>query len=305
MEKFEEAAKSLKKSMKGIGTDENRLIKEIVNHSNVQRQEIKEIYLTMYGKSLEEDIKSETSGHFLDTLIALLEPIDNYEPKMLRKALKGLGTNEKVLIQTLCPKEAFEIENLRNTYNSIYERNLEKDIESECKGYLGRLLRSLASAGRSDNYRVDLSLAKKEAQELYDAGEGKFGTDESEFIRILCSRSFPQLNATFEEYKKVSGNDIEKAIKKEMSGDMEKACLAIVKACKNRPAYYAEELFKAMKGIGTNDETLIRLIVSRAEIDLDRIKYEYEEMYGKSLYDAVKSETSGDYKKLLLSLIGN
>ena len=46
-------------------------------------------------------------------------------------------------------------------------------------------------------------------------------------VRILCTRSFPQLHATFEAYAKISGNDIEKAIKKEMSGDLERACLAI------------------------------------------------------------------------------
>ncbi|CAF1076869.1 unnamed protein product [Brachionus calyciflorus] len=143
-------------------------------------------------------------------LIALLEPIDDYEPRKLREAMKVFG------------------------------KNLEKDIEGECNGNLGRILRSLASAGRSTSHKIDQSLAKKEAQELYDAGEGKFGTDESEFIRILCTRPFPQLNATFEEYRKISKNDIEKAIKKEMSGDLEKACLAIVKACRNRPGYYAE-----------------------------------------------------------------
>jgi hypothetical protein len=59
------------------------------------------------------------------------------------------------------------------------------------------------------------------------AGAGKFGTDESEFMRILCSRSFPQLDAIFHEYSVLYGEDIEKAIKSEMSGDLERACLAI------------------------------------------------------------------------------
>ena len=59
------------------------------------------------------------------------------------------------------------------------------------------------------------------------AGEQKRGTDESAFVRILCSRSFRQLKATFDEYSKISKNDIEKAIKSEMSGDLERACLAI------------------------------------------------------------------------------
>lgn len=45
-------------------------------------------------------------------------------------------------------------------------------------------------------------------------------------------------------------------------------------------------------------------MVCRSEIDLPHIKSEYKRMYGKSLYDVVKSELSGDYEKLFLSLIG-
>ena len=67
---------------------------------------------------MEEDIKSEISGNFLDTVLALLEPTDKYEAKCVRKALKGFGTNEKILIQTICPKEPYEIENLKNMYNT-------------------------------------------------------------------------------------------------------------------------------------------------------------------------------------------
>ena len=49
-------------------------------------------------------------------------------------------------------------------------------------------------------------------------------------------------------------------------------------------------------GLGTNNEDLIRIIVSRCEIDLNQIKKEYLRLYGKTLYDAVKSELSGDYE---------
>jgi hypothetical protein len=61
---------------------------------------------------------------------------------------------------------------------------------------------------------------------LKKAGEGKWDTEESEFIRILCTHSFPQLNDIFEHYAKC-GKDIEKLIKNEMSGAMELGCLAI------------------------------------------------------------------------------
>ena len=53
------------------------------------------------------------------------------------------------------------------------------------------------------------------------------GTDESKFIEILCHRNFEQLNATFSEYARYANHEIEKAIKNEMSGDLERACLAI------------------------------------------------------------------------------
>ena len=62
----------------------------------------------------------------------------------------------------------------------------------------------------------------------------------------------------------------------------------IVKTVHNRPAYFAERLHLAMKGLGTDDDALIRIIVSRCEIDLANIKYEYERAHGKTLLSAVK-----------------
>ena len=40
----------------------------------------------------------------------------------------------------------------------------------------------------------------------------------------------------------------------------------VVMCVRSRPQYFAEQLYKSMKGAGTDDETLVRIIVSRSEV---------------------------------------
>jgi hypothetical protein len=45
--------------------------------------------------------------------------------------------------------------------------------------------------------------ARQDADDLYKAGAGKWGTDERTFNAIFARRNYYQLRATFEEYQKV------------------------------------------------------------------------------------------------------
>ncbi len=70
-----------------------------------------------------------------------------------------------------------------------------------------------------------------------------------------------------------------------------------------RVEYFAEKAHNAMKGLGTDDSTLIRVITTRYGVDLIQIKEAFQQKYKKSLSEWIHSETSGDYRTAILSIV--
>jgi len=301
----EEDGKNLRAAMKGFGTDEKTIIDILTSRSNNQRQEIAVWFKNSLGRDLIDDLKSELGGKFEDVIVGLMATPEEYLCKQLHKAMAGMGTDESTLVEILCTKSNEEISRLINVYEDLYDRPLAEHLCSETGGYFRRLLTMIITGARDQSGTVDPELAQKQAVELFAAGEGKLGTDEEVFNRVLSHGSFAHLRYVFEEYKKLSGRTIEQAVKDEMSGDLMEAVLAIIETVQSTSAFFAKRLFKAMDGMGTDDATLIRIIVSRSEVDLGNIKSEFERLYDRTLLSAVKSETSGDYKHALCSIIGS
>uniref|UniRef100_A0A665X7S2 Annexin n=1 Tax=Echeneis naucrates TaxID=173247 RepID=A0A665X7S2_ECHNA len=271
----------LRKAMKGFGTDENAIIELLGNRSNKQRVPMVAAYKTTYGKDLVHDLKSELTGNFEKLVLAMMMSPAHFDAAELREAIKGAGTDEACLIEILSSRSNAEIREIAAIYKAEYGKSLEDAISGDTSGHFRRLLVSLCQGNRDERETVDIALAKQDAQKLYAAGENKVGTDESQFNAILCARSKPHLRA---------GVLFRPLIKP--------LCI------KNTPVYFAKRLHKAMEGAGTKDRTLIRIMVSRSEIDMLDIRQEYLKAYGKSLYTHISGDTSGDYKKLLLKLCG-
>jgi len=300
----EDTAVALREAMRGWGADSKALIAILSSHSADQRLQLAKLYKTMYGRDLRVDLKSETGGHFEDAVKSMMFDRAHFDAKCCRKAIKGMGTDENALIETILTKSNKEIHELNAAYAALYPgHGLEKDIISDTSGHFKKLLVSAVQGNRYENTDVDLAKAKKEAQEIYAAGEKRWGTDESKFNKILMLRSRPQLLATFKEYRKVSQYDITRSIEHEMSGDLKRGMKAVVQCIKDRPSYFAERLYHSMKGMGTSDWTLIRLVIGRSEEDLEDIKDRFFDMYNKSLYKMIKDDISGNYKVLLLGIV--
>ena len=84
---------------------------------------------------------------------------------------------------------------------------------------------------------------------------------------------------------------------------MEKALLAQLENGMDKYMYRARLLEESMAGAGTKDEFLIHRVI-RSHWDpnnMANVKGAYRQRYGKELVKAIKSDTSGDYERLLVA----
>ena len=61
---------------------------------------------------------------------------------------------------------------------------------------------------------------KKDLSDLYDAGEGTWGTEESTFNKIFVLRSRAELQYINKAYYEEKGKSLKEVVESEFSGDM-------------------------------------------------------------------------------------
>ena len=295
-------AAALRKAMEGFGTDEDALIKIVANRSNAQRQKIKEEYKTAYGRDLISDLKSELRGKLEDAMVALFtEPIE-YDVDSLNRAMKGAGTDEDAVIEIITSRPNWMLKKIKEKFKQKYNKELESAVKSDFHGDLERLLVSILQCKRSENNNPNQSECANLAKELFDAGEKKWGTDSSIFNKIFTGCSPTEIACIAREYHKISGHTILDGIDKEFSGNTKKALRSIVYALISPSEYFATRVQDAIKGFGTNDHLLIRILITRDEIDMPQIKQYYKQLYGNDMVEDIKKDIGGEYRKLMVEL---
>ncbi|XP_078451266.1 annexin A2-like [Lampetra fluviatilis] len=142
------------------------------------------------------------------------------------------------------------------------------------------------------------SNAKSDAEAIEAAIKTK-GVDELKIIDVLTDRSNVQRRAIAQSYQQLYGKDLPSALKAALSGRLESVVLGLLKS----PAEFdADELNWSMKGLGTDEETLIEILVSRSNAQLREIGKVYKAVNKVELEKDISSDTSGDFQKLLLAL---
>ncbi|VDK57307.1 unnamed protein product [Anisakis simplex] len=298
-----QTAEELRNAMKGFGCDKAKVVHLLTRINNAQRQMVSAEYTALYGRELMKDLKSELSGDLEELVLALMLSPGVYDSRRLHHAISGMGTDEKVLIDVICTRSNRQLNAIKTAYRGQFGGSLESAVKWDTSGDFEQLLVALLQAKRDESNSANRGTARELAEKLYAAGEKRWGTDEDVFTSILVNESYAQLRLVFEEYNALYGHEIEEAIKGEFGGDAKNGFLTMIECIRSPPKFFARCLYESMKGLGTNDSELIRVIVTRSECDLALIRDEYPQQYGESLVDAIRGDTSGAYRDGLVAIV--
>ena len=69
-----------------------------------------------------------------------------------------------------------------------------------------------------------------------------------------------------------------------------------VRVIRSKATHFAMELHRAMKGRGTDDDTVVRVISSRCEVDMVQVKEEFQRNFKQSLYSWLVVSSLGHFK---------
>ena len=284
--------------------DENTITEMTINLTTKERLQLRENYKSKFNKDLIEDIEKYTKSDLCTLLTSIYKDPVEYDADLLYKAMKGIGTNDDILIEVISFRSFSRLSKVKEKFKEKYNKDLISEVKSETSGDYRTTLINLLEKERSTNTQPDLDNCVKIAEELYGAGEGKLGTDENVFVKYFTSLSPEEIALVGKEYHKKYKKNIVHVIENEIDGDLQKLFKSILYGIISPSEYFARQINGAVKGIGTNDTQLIRSVVSRMDIDMKMVKKYYRKLFGKNMAEDIKGDTSGNYQKLLLALIG-
>lgn len=301
---IEAIVEQLKKAMDRFGTDNNALINIVTNHTIIERQKIKTLYKIKYHNDLIQDLKDELSSNFESAMIALFTNPIEYDTQQLHTILQKASPNLEFLIEIIATKPNWIIKQIKDNYKNLYQKEIEEDFK-EIKQEEQNLFNNLLKCKRNENDKPDNAECSKIAKELSICDSNLWKNPNSLFMKIITDSSPMELALIVRYYFKFTGKTIKETINEVFEGEMKQLYNQVLYALISPSEFYATRVKKAIEGFGTDDVTLIRILVSRDEIDMDVIKQFYKQLYKKDMIEDIKSDCSGHYEKLLVALVSH
>lgn len=256
-------ASQLNKAMKGMGVNEDTIIRILGANDKNTCREIAEAYYKAYDKRLVDSLGNELDGNLkravvnwiqkpdpqghsegqekapLDLMASLASAIAERDADEIHAACKGWGTDESRVVSVVCARSKPHLLNVDIQHRTKYGgQTLSELLQSECSGDLKKLLKYLLMPEVVyDYYTID------------KACKG-FGTNEGLLIEALASRPGERILKARAKFD-ARGRPLIDIVNNELSGDLKKIALTLIEGRSDAPAdedlaqSQAEQLYDA------------------------------------------------------------
>ncbi|EAW14340.1 annexin [Aspergillus clavatus NRRL 1] len=223
------------------------------------------------------------------------------EADLLRKAMKGFGTDEKALIQVLAKLDPLQMAAVRSTYSNHIRRDLYRDVKSETSSYFRQGLLAVIDGPLMH----DVNSAREAVQGL--------GTKEWLLNDVLLGRSNADLNAIKAAYEHTFHRSLQKDVEGDLSFKTLNLFTAILRATRHEESHpinpqVIEEEARAIHGATSgrmvnNVDEVCGIFARSSDNELRAINQAFGHRYTTSLEKHIEKEFSGHMKDALLHML--
>jgi annexin A7/11 len=239
---------------------------------------------------------------------------------VLRKAMKGFGTDEDALIRILAPMGPLEVESVKDAFKQNHKRDLMKDVHSETSSYFREGLEAILRGP-----------LEQDCHTLREGLKG-IGTKEEFLDEVLLGRSNADINAIKAHYQRLYKRSLESDMKSDLSVKTERMFDMILAARRNEDSApinpqqienNVNELYRVTEGkqilkpsllfslthlqltgqMGTDELQVCAIISSASTAQLRAIGQSYQSRYQRTLEECIRKEFSGHMKDALLYMV--
>jgi len=264
--------------------------------SHKERMKLRQIYKQKFEKDLMTDLKSSFAGIYLKIILGLFTDPVEFDIDYIYKSLKE-DASYNIIIEIFASRPDWYLNKIKNLYFRKYNIELEDHIKEGTLDDFKKLLIQILQSQRSTNQSPDFDQCKKLAEDLEQEESDNLKVDSGIINSIFIKASPQELVLISQEYHKSTQKLITEMINEHFKGNVKNLLNAILMAKISPSQYYANILHES----NDDEDMILKVIISRAEIDLIQIKKYYLKLYENDLVNDIKKDEH-EYTNLLVAI---
>ena len=300
-----EKSKQIKNAIKSNSIKEKILINILITTNNSERQIIRTCYKRLYNIPIQNDINKGLTYNFKDLFLSMFDTPYEYDARELYKSFNSIPVKFKTIIEIFSSRNNSYLNIISQAYEQFFKISLKEEISSKLSKDFSKFIFLTMSIHRKeeksitneDAYKLANLLKEKNSDILEDENIFKdIFLEKSREDLILISRAFFELyKINLYEFIKSLKNDDNKEINKKL---IKNILFAVISPSE----WFSKKLRKSLNTQKMDYSRINRILIYRADIDMDVIKDYYLNNYGNDLEKDIELIKENSYREVLINL---